>query len=170
MWRATLHTMVRLVRASGDYISQYHEETRAAYARSAVDFEFRQDEYHRHWATSIAETFDFHGRAFGNPALNNVPETWSYSSAYREFDVWGYHANVDAASAGIVYLRRRASRRPACDTRRWAPDGPAMEHASVRSQLRRYIAPGQTYKLLDCKLSGGAAEVRSVTADSSGQH
>ena len=43
------HTMIRLVRASGDYISQYHEETRAAYtATPEVDFEFRQDEYHRH--------------------------------------------------------------------------------------------------------------------------
>ena len=29
------HTMVRLVRASGDYISQYHEETRLAVARVA---------------------------------------------------------------------------------------------------------------------------------------
>ena len=46
------HTMVRLIRASGDYISQYHEETRSAYAMApSVDFEYRQDEYHRHWAT-----------------------------------------------------------------------------------------------------------------------
>ena len=53
------HTPVRLIRASGDYISQYTEETRAAFAATpSVDFEFRQDEYDRHWATSIAETFD----------------------------------------------------------------------------------------------------------------
>jgi len=48
------HTRVRLVRASGDFISQYHEETHAAYARDPrVDYEYRRDEYHRHWATSI---------------------------------------------------------------------------------------------------------------------
>ena len=84
LWRPKDHvsshaySMVRLVRASGDYISQYHEETRDAYARArAVDFEYRQDEYHRHWATSIAETFSFHLRAFENPKLNNVPDSWS---------------------------------------------------------------------------------------------
>ena len=83
------HTMVRLVRASGDYISQYHEETREAYARSDVDFEFRQDEYHRHWATSIGETFDFHMRAFDNPTLDNVPERGRMPNAYRKFAVVG---------------------------------------------------------------------------------
>ena len=68
--------MVRLVRASGDFISQYHEETRNAYARADdVDFEYRRDEYHRHWATSIGETFDFHMRAFANSSLDNVPDT-----------------------------------------------------------------------------------------------
>jgi predicted alpha/beta superfamily hydrolase len=168
------HTMVRLVRASGDYISQYHEETRAAYARAAaVDFEYRQDEYHRHWATSIAETFDFHGRAFANPALDNVPETWSYSSPYRTFEVWGYRANLAAsgaaAGAGIVYLEGVHQGGLRVTTRRWAPDGPPMERAAVRLATAPVYAPGQIYKLLDCKLSGGAAQVRTVTADANGR-
>ena len=156
------HTMVRLVRTSGDYISQYHEETRAAYSRAAaVDFQYRQDEYHRHWATSIAETFDFHGRAFANPALDNVPETWSYSSPYRTFEVWGYRANLAAsgaaAGAGIVYLEGVHQGGLRVTTRRWAPDGPPMERAAVRLATAPVYAPGQIYKLLDCKLSGGAA-------------
>jgi pimeloyl-ACP methyl ester carboxylesterase len=163
------HSMLRLVRASGDYISQYHEETRAAYARSAVDFEYRQDEYHRHWATSIAETFDFHRRAFGNPALDNVPETWSYSSAYRTFEVWGHRANIDAGGAGIVYLEGVHQGGLRLTTRRWAPDGPPMERATVRLTTAAVYAPGQIYKLLDCKLSGGASQVRSVTADANGR-
>ena len=74
----------------GDYISQYHEETRDAYARdSAVDFEYRRDEYHRHWATSIEETFDFHMRAFARFSLDNVPVVFSHSNPYRSFDAWG---------------------------------------------------------------------------------
>ena len=163
------HTMVRLVRASGDYISQYHEETRDAYARSPVDFEYRQDEYHRHWATSIAETFDFHGRACGNPALDNVPETWSYSSPYQTFEVWGYRANVSASGSGIVYLEGVHQGSLRVTTRRWAPDGPPMESAAVRLTTAPVYAPGQIYKLLDCKLSGGAAQVRTVTADANGR-
>jgi len=164
------HTMVRLVRASGDYLSQYHEETRAAYARAAaVDFEYRRDEYHRHWATSIAETFDFHNRAFGNPALNSVPETWCYSSPYRAFEVWGYRAEVDAAGAGIVYLEGVHQGGLRVTTRRWAPDGPPMDRATIRLSTAPLYAPGKTYKLLDCKLSGCTAELRTVTADQDGR-
>ena len=86
------HTMIRLIRASGDYISQYTEETHDAYARAEdVDFEFRQDEYHRHWATSIGETFEFHMRAFARSNLDNVPTTWDHDDAYSDFSVWGYH-------------------------------------------------------------------------------
>ena len=88
LWRPKDHvgnhtrTMVRLIRASGDFISQYHEETRDAYARAdEVAFEYRRDEYHRHWATSIAETFDFHMRAFGNSTLDNVAVVWSHTAA-----------------------------------------------------------------------------------------
>ncbi len=96
LWRpkdhvtAHTHSMIRLIRASGDYISQYHEETREAYARATeVDFEYRMDEYHRHWATSIAETFDFHKRAFAKPDLDNVPEFFSYANPYASFVVVG---------------------------------------------------------------------------------
>jgi len=163
------HSMVRLVRASGDYISQYHEETRAAYARSTVDFEFRQDEYHRHWATSISETFDFHARAFANPSLDNVPETWSYSSAYRSFEVWGYQANLEAGSPGVVYLDGVHQGGLRVTTRRWAPDGPPMRDAVIHVATAAVYSPGQIYKMIDYKLSSGAAQVRSVTADANGR-
>ncbi|MFN7995026.1 MAG: alpha/beta hydrolase-fold protein [Bryobacteraceae bacterium] len=164
------HTMVRLIRASGDYISQYHEETRAAYARAAgVDFEFRQDEYHRHWATSIAETFDFHQRAFDNPTLDDVPETWNYSSAYRNFAAWGYSAQVDAPGSGIVYLDAVHQGGMRVSTRQWAPDGPPIEHASVRITTAPVYAPGASYRLLDCRLGGKAAEISKITADPTGR-
>ena len=129
-----LHTAVRLVRASGDYISQYHEETREAYARSDVDFEFRQDEYHRHWATSIGETFDFHMRAFTNSALDNVPENWTHSNAYRKFGAWGYEVEASGDGPGLTYLTDVRQGGLRVTTRKWAPDGPpAPRHISIRT-------------------------------------
>ncbi|HLK19865.1 MAG TPA: alpha/beta hydrolase-fold protein [Bryobacteraceae bacterium] len=163
------HTMVRLIRASGDFISQYHEETRAAYQRSDVDFEFRQDEYHRHWATSIAETLDFHARAFANASLDNVPESWSYSSAYRTFDVWGYQANLTAGGSGVVYLEGAHQGGLRVSTRRWAPDGPPVENAVIQVTTAPLYKPGQTYKLFDYKFSTRSSESRNVTADASGR-
>ena len=111
LWRPKDHvedhtrTMVRLIRASGDYISQYQEETRDAYARAHdVDFEYRRDEYHRHWATSIGETFEFHMRSFANSALDNIPAEWSHDDPYRAFEVWGYKVEVSSEGTGITCL------------------------------------------------------------------
>jgi len=99
------HSMVRLIRASGDYISQYHEETRLAYARNeAVDFEFRQDEYHRHWATSIGETFAFHQRAFANPALDTRPGRFHHANAHERFAVWGWGFEARGGGAGYTVV------------------------------------------------------------------
>ena len=57
LWRPKDHVAchegrwIRLIRAGGDFISQYHEEAREVYARAhAVHFEYRLDEYHKHAA------------------------------------------------------------------------------------------------------------------------
>jgi pimeloyl-ACP methyl ester carboxylesterase len=136
LWRPKDHvrnheeTMVRLVRASGDYISQYTEETHLAYARAPrVTFEFRQDEYHRHWATSIGETFDFHMRAFAHSALDRVPVEWSHADPYQHFSVWGYEVTSTGPGAAITYLDDVNQGGLRVSTRKWAPDGPPAERA-----------------------------------------
>ena len=100
------HSMVRLgERCSGDYMSQYHKRLKRLMLRAhSVYFEFRQDEYHRHWATSIEETFSFHMKAFKNDVLSALPERFNYASAYRDFHVWGYDVQVDRDVEGLVYL------------------------------------------------------------------
>ena len=91
--------MIRLIRASGDYISQYHEETRDAYAACRrVDFEYRQDEYHRHWATSIGETFDFHGGRSRTRHWTPLPRDGPTRAHQQRFDVRGFHVELGSHS------------------------------------------------------------------------
>ena len=157
------HSMVRLIRASGDYISQYHEELREAYARAEeVDFEYRRDEYHRHWATSIGETFDFHARAFANPALDNTPEEFSYSSPHLSFEAWGWRVEAKSAAPAIIYLEGVRQGGLRVRSRKWAPDGPAAEIA-IHITTAPLYRPGAAYRLLD----NGA--VRTVTASRDGR-
>jgi pimeloyl-ACP methyl ester carboxylesterase len=164
------HTMVRLIRASGDYISQYHEETRAAYAAAPnVDFEFRQDEYHRHWATSIGETFDFHVRAFANPALDVAPVEWNYTSAQHEFEAWGYQVQAELAEAALVSLEHVSQTGFRITTRRWAPDGPPAACKSLDIVTAPVYRPGAGYRLLDYSLARDSASFRDVTADPEGR-
>ncbi len=176
LWRLKDHvanhrqSMVRLVRASGDYISQYHEEARDAYARdSQVSFEFRQDEYHRHWATSIGETFQFHQRAFDNPALNNIPETWSYSNPFAAFEVRGVRVKSEGAEPGYVSLEDVSQGGMQVTTRRWAPDGPPVANRQLTILTAPWYSAGKSYQMLDYNLKRGALGKNTVVADREGR-
>lgn len=176
LWRPKDHvlnherTMIRLVRASGDFISQYHEETRKAYATTpTVDFEFRQDEYHRHWATSIAETFEFHMRAFANSTLDTTPTEWNYDSAYRVFDAWGYHVEADAAGPAIISLEHVSQGGLRVSTRRWAPDGPPATCSAIHLTTAALYRAGADYQVFDYDLSTDKSSSSREIADSEGR-
>ncbi|MCC6588744.1 MAG: hypothetical protein IT168_18755 [Bryobacterales bacterium] len=166
------HTMIRLIRASGDYISQYHELTRDAYARNQkVDFEFRQDEYHRHWATSIGETFAFHMRAFGRSNLDNTPAEFTYASPYRKFSVWGWDVETEGgAPAGFfTYLENATQGALQIRTRQWAPDGPAAAGASIRVRTAALYTAGAQYTVMDYSLATKQTVRKTVQADAEGR-
>jgi pimeloyl-ACP methyl ester carboxylesterase len=174
LWRPKDHvsshtrTMVRLIRASGDYISQYHEETRDAYARAhAVDFEYRRDEYHRHWATSIGETFKFHMRAFGNPTLEQAE--WSHDDAYRAFEVWGYKVESTGEGAGFTCLKDVSQTGLRVTTRRWAPDGPPVTDRRITITTAALYQSGARYHSIDYNLSTGATRSEILSADAQGR-
>jgi len=176
LWRPKDHvgnhtrTMVRLIRASGDFISQYHEETRDAYARAdEVAFEYRRDEYHRHWATSIAETFDFHMRAFANSTLDNVAEVWSHTDAYADFEVWNYHVRAEDAEPGFTCLEDVNQTGLRLTTRRWAPDGPPIPGRHVTITTAPLYKPSSSYLLLDYNLSTGITSKQEVHSDQEGR-
>ena len=164
------HTMIRLIRASGDYISQYHEETHDAYAPAHdVDFEYRRDEYHRHWATSIGETFDFHMRAFLNATLDNVPVTWSHDDAYRRFEVWGYKVEAAGGRAGFTCLHDVVQTGLRVTTRQWAPDGPPVPDRRITITTAPLYSPGARYQWMDYNLATGATRREAISADAQGR-
>jgi poly(3-hydroxybutyrate) depolymerase len=176
LWRPKDHvsnhtrTMVRLIRASGDFISQYHEETRDAYARAdEVAFEYRRDEYHRHWATSIAETFDFHMRAFANSTLDNVAETWSHSNAYADFEVWNYRVQAEGGEPGFTCLEDVNQSGLRVTTRRWAPDGTPFRERRVTITTAPLYRPSSPYQLLDHDLSTGVTSKKEIRSDQEGR-
>ncbi len=176
LWRPKDHvrnherTMIRLIRASGDYISQYHEETRAAYAATpSVDFEFRQDEYHRHWATSIAETFEFHMRAFQNPTLDATTVKWSYTSPFRSFQIRGYQVETDSAGPALLTLDHVTQGGFGIRTRRWAPDGPPAACGFLSIRTAPLYQPGAAYQIIDYDLARSASTVQEQTASHEGR-
>jgi len=178
LWRPKDHvsnharTKVRLIRASGDYISQYHEEIREAYARDdEVAFEYRRDEYHRHWATSIGETFDFHLRAFADSTLDNVPERWSHDSAYKAFEVWNYRVQAEGGNEapGFTCLEDVTQNGFRVTTRQWAPDGPPVFERHLTITTAPLYQASTRYQLLDYDLSTGFITKTEIRSDAIGR-
>jgi poly(3-hydroxybutyrate) depolymerase len=176
LWRPKDHvgnhaqTSVRLIRASGDYISQYHEETREAYARApGVDFEFRQDEYHRHWATSIGETFEFHVRAFADPALDTTPAEWNYASAQSGFEIRGVRVHAAITEPALIALEHVTQGGLRIRTRKWAPDGPPGSCSTLQISTARNYHPGATYRIADFDLSTSSKRESDTKADAEGR-
>ncbi len=164
------HSMIRLIRASGDYISQYHEETRTAYAITpTVDFEYRRDEYHRHWATSIAETFEFHMRAFSNPALDTAPLEWNYTSAHRDSEVWNYRVKANSAGPSLFSLRHVSQGGLGIYTRRWAPDGPSATCTAIDVTTAPLYHARANYQIVDYNVATGKTNRRESVADTEGR-
>ena len=175
LWRTTDHpanhagSMIRLIRASGDYISQYHEEMRAVYAAApGVGFEFRQDEYHRHWATSIEETFAFHMRAFDNPSLDTAPEEWTYTSARLQFAVRGYEAAAQTSEPALITLSDVRQGGFTVTSRHYAPDGPPAACTLLIRTAPLYAA-GERYTVYDLPLTAATATPTEAVADASGR-
>ncbi|HEU0123336.1 MAG TPA: alpha/beta hydrolase-fold protein [Bryobacteraceae bacterium] len=177
LWRPKDHVLlhesmpVRLIRASGDYISQYHEETRAAYARTpTVDFEYRQDEYHRHWATSIAETFDFHLRAFQSAAAQPPAGPWTYTSPFRRFSVHDYGIESKGLDMpALVSLEDVTKSRFRLRTRQWAPDGPPAACAAIQITTAPLYTPGKSYAVSLFSLENGERSRRTWQAAEDGR-
>lgn len=165
-------SLVRLIHAGGDFISQYHEEMHLNYARNPrVGFEYRRDEYHKHAATSIEETLDFHRKAFAQSALDNTPESWSYVSPFRSFSVWGWdvetEGNPDSSYTCLEGVSQGGLR---LLTRRWMPDGPpaATPRTIVLTSAPLYL-PGKAYRIWDHLLFSGTTTEREIQADVRGR-
>ena len=176
LWRPKDHvknhtaTMVRLIRASGDYISQYHEETLEAYARAGdVDFEYRRDEYHRHWATSIGETFEFHMRAFASGRLDQAPVVWHHADAFERFSVWGYDVASAGAGPALIYLDDVSAGGLRITTRRWAPGGPPAADRRISLTTAALYRPSESYVVVDNDFARGSTTRSAVRSGSDGK-
>jgi len=162
------HSAIRLVKASGDYIGQYHDELHEVYARThEVDYEFSLDEYHRHWITSIGETWGFHMKEFDNVGLMAHPKSWSYDTVWDEFSVWGYDFKVENKKAGFVCLRDVGRDYFRITARQYCPDGPPALDQTIHITTAPYYGNKKTYRIMDYSHADGSVvffEIKS-TAD-----
>ncbi|HLA38945.1 MAG TPA: alpha/beta hydrolase-fold protein, partial [Candidatus Glassbacteria bacterium] len=164
------NTKVRLIRASGDYISQYHEELNEIYSWTPeVDYQFRREEYHRHWVTGLAETFDFHLKAFESMELNDYPRSFDHDDAFAEFSVWGYDVAVQGKKPGFVCLRDVSRNYLRVFTREYQPDGPPVAGQTIRITTPAWYGNRRQYKIMDYNHSTGTVSYLAAASTEKGK-
>ena len=163
-------TKVRLIRASGDYISQYHDELREIYSRTPeVDFEYRQDEFHRHYITNLAETFDFHMKAFEDVGLAAYPLSFDYDNAFDRFSVWGWEVRVENKKSGFICLRDVTRNYFRVYTREYCPDGPMVGGQTIRLTTPDWFGNRRTYRIMDYNHLEGKVSYYSLVSSPEGK-
>ena len=161
---------IRLIRASGDYISQYHEELNEIYARTPeVDYQYRQEEYHRHWVNNLGETLDFHMRAFEDKSLNDLPRSFNHDNAYPAFSLWGWDIIVENKKAGYVCLRDAQFGYLRVFTRAWAPDGPPVEGQNIQITTPEHYGNRKLYRVMFYNHRNGAVTHRDIRSSERGR-
>ncbi|MFH1069958.1 MAG: alpha/beta hydrolase-fold protein [Candidatus Glassbacteria bacterium] len=164
------HSKIRLIRASGDYISQYHEELNEVYSRTPeVDYEYRREEYHRHWVIGLAETFDFHRRAFASKELNDYPVSFDHDDAFAEFSVWGCDVSVTDKKPGFICLRDVTRNHLRVFTREYQPDGPPVSGQNIRIVTAPWYGNRRQYRIMDYNHSTGLVSYRTLTSTEKGR-
>jgi len=163
-------TRVRLIRASGDYISQYHDELQEVYSRAPeVGFSYRREEYHRHWVIGLDETLDWHMEAFRDKDLNNYPRSFDHGNAFEKFSVWGYDVTVENKKAGFVCLRDVEMGHFRLFTREYYPDGPQIEGQKIRITTPDWYGNRREYRIMDLSHAGGKVSYYTLSSSAEGR-
>ena len=164
------HSKILLVKSSGDYLGQHHSLLRDVYARTPeVDFQFRQDEWNRHWVTSIEPTFSFHMDAFKDSTLSSYPAAWDYDNSYGRFSVWGYDIEVENKQAGFTCLRDVSGGYFRVYTRKYAPDGPPVERENLHITTSPRYRPNTVYRAMDYSHADGTVTYRKLKSSDNGR-
>ena len=108
-------------------------------------------------------------RAFENPKLNNVPDSWSAANAYQDFEAWGFRVRAEGAEAGFTHLDDVTQGGLRVSTRRWAPDGPPVSARRITIQTAPRYSAHKSYAILDLQLSTGKTSKLQTTADADGR-
>lgn len=160
---------IRLIRASGDYISQYHMELNDVYSRTPeIDYSFRQEEYHRHWVNGLAETLDFHMQAFSDNLLADIPVSFDHDNAWPHFSVWGYQVQVNGKKPAYVCLRGVQHGYMRVFTRAWAPDGPPVEGKAILITTPEAYGNGKLYRVMDYSHRDGSVKYYDLRSSERG--
>jgi len=164
------NSKARLIRASGDYISQYHDELQEIYSRTPeVDFSYRREEYHRHWVTGLDETLDWHMEAFEDKDLNNYPRSFDHDNVFEKFSVWGYDVTVENKKTGFVCLRDVKMGHFRVYTRQYCPDGPAVKDQKIRIITPDWYGNRREYRIMDYSHADSKVSYYTLTSSAAGR-
>ncbi|WP_221391004.1 esterase family protein [Dyadobacter sp. NIV53] len=141
---------IRMHLGSKDFLRQHDQEIDRAYQTLELNYEswFYGIGYFRgfHNAVNIKGQFDFHMKYFRMPLAR--PEKWHHIDLYPSFSVWNYDVNTNRNIPGFTILNDVRREGFSLQTKKWLPDGPAIQDLSVKIETDSIYTPNTSFQLI----------------------
>ncbi|HEV2447062.1 MAG TPA: alpha/beta hydrolase-fold protein [Candidatus Sulfopaludibacter sp.] len=156
----------RLVTGSRDFIQFYHRRLNAAWVYAKGNHE-TEDFDADHGTPGVAQTLDFHMRAFANPLPK--PAVFTHADAYPNFSVWGWEVVSDRRQPGYTVLENVSASGFRSAVREWIPGGAAIPQVKLSIESPKLYAPRSPHTATIIRLRDGKVERRALRADADGK-
>ncbi|HEY2017912.1 MAG TPA: alpha/beta fold hydrolase [Bryobacteraceae bacterium] len=156
----------RLVTGTRDFLGFYLRRLNAIWQYSRPGYE-TQNFDSDHGAPGIAETLDFHMKAFANPLPK--PATFSHADVFPNFGVWGWEVASDRKQPGFTVLENVSSKGFRSAVRDWIPRGAAVPQVKLSISSARLYPPGSPHAVIYIRLRDGNVRRAVQKADAQGR-
>jgi enterochelin esterase-like enzyme len=100
---------------------------------------------------------------------NVLPENWTHYDLYSSFEVRGYKVNSDKNVPGMIELKNVNKNGFGLYTKRWMPDGPAIQNINITVTTPTLYKPNTKYEVLLYSVADDKEINKSVMSDSIGR-
>lgn len=106
--------------------------------------------------------------AFARP-VETKPVHWNHYDLYPDFNVWDYRVASNKREPGFLYLRNVGKHGFGFYSRRWLPQGPALEGVQADVRTAPIYETGKRYIVARYRKGSGSVAIDSVKSDGEGR-
>jgi enterochelin esterase-like enzyme len=112
------------------------------------------------------KAMQFVSNEMGQP--DPVPTQWSHYDLYGDFGLWGYQVTSRKNQPGFIYLKDVTASGLGLYTKKWLPNGPAVEMSPIKITTAPVYKPGSTYQTVTYQQATDKVKTSEVKADAKG--
>src|SRR5690606_17675678 len=96
-------------------------------------------------------------------------KSWSHYDVYPDFELWDYKVESDKSQPGLLFLSEVTKAGFGFYTRKWLPEGPALEGLQATVTTAAIYEPDTFYTISDYNRKNGQLRTLTLKSDAEGR-